>query len=35
MLLDAVVTAGGDPDKDADLLAYGGNAPMKALIEVE
>jgi hypothetical protein len=35
MLLDAVVTAGGDPDKDADLLAYGGNAPVKALIEVE
>ena len=33
MLLDAIITAGGDPDKDAELLARAGNAPTKALIE--
>jgi len=33
MLLDAIVTAGGDPDKDAELLARAGNPPSKALIE--
>jgi GTP:adenosylcobinamide-phosphate guanylyltransferase len=34
MMLDAVITAGGDPVKDADLLAYAGGAPNKALIEL-
>ena len=31
-MLDAVIMAGGDPDKDADLLAHAGNVPTKALI---
>jgi molybdopterin-guanine dinucleotide biosynthesis protein A len=34
MLLDAIVLAGGDPEKDADLLAYAGGAPCKALIKL-
>jgi len=34
MLLDAVIIAGGDPAKDAQLLAYGGDAPRKALIQL-
>ena len=32
MMLDAIIMAGGDPVKDADLLAYAGGAPSKALI---
>jgi molybdopterin-guanine dinucleotide biosynthesis protein A len=34
MYLDAVVLAGGDPEKDAELLAYAGGVPSKALIEL-
>jgi len=34
-MLDAVIMAGGDPEKDADLLAYAHNAPVKALIRHE
>ncbi len=34
MKLDAIITAGGDPDKDADLLAHAGGAPCKALIRL-
>jgi GTP:adenosylcobinamide-phosphate guanylyltransferase len=34
MLLDAIITAGGDPEKDAALLAHAGGAPCKALIEL-
>jgi molybdopterin-guanine dinucleotide biosynthesis protein A len=34
MDLDAVVLAGGDPEKDAELLAYAGDVPSKALIEL-
>lgn len=34
MLLDAIILAGGDPEKDADLLAYAGGAPCKALIKL-
>lgn len=34
MMLDAVIMSGGDPTKDADLLAYAGGAPNKALIEL-
>jgi GTP:adenosylcobinamide-phosphate guanylyltransferase len=34
MMLDAVIMAGGDPASDADLLAYAGGAPNKALIEL-
>ncbi len=32
MMFDAIVTAGGDPARDAELLAYVGGAPRKALI---
>jgi hypothetical protein len=34
-MLDAVITAGGDPDKDADLLAHAQHAPVKAMIRHE
>lgn len=34
-MLDAVITAGGDPEKDADLLAYAQGAPVKAMIRHE
>lgn len=34
MKLDAIITAGGDPKRDADLLTYAGNAPCKALIKL-
>ncbi len=34
MYLDAVVLAGGDPEKDAELLAYAGGVPSKALIDL-
>ena len=34
MQIDAIILAGGDPDKDAELLAYAGNAPRKALIRL-
>jgi molybdopterin-guanine dinucleotide biosynthesis protein A len=34
-MLDAIILAGGDPARDAELLAHaGGNAPCKALIEL-
>jgi CTP:molybdopterin cytidylyltransferase MocA len=32
--LDAIVLAGGDPARDADLLAYAGSAPRKPLIKL-
>jgi hypothetical protein len=35
MLLDAIITAGEDPGNDAELLAFAGGAPHKALIELE
>ena len=34
MQIDAVLAAGGDPSRDAELLAYAGNAPRKALIKL-
>jgi GTP:adenosylcobinamide-phosphate guanylyltransferase len=34
MLLDAILLAGGDPVRDAELLHYAGGAPRKALIEL-
>jgi molybdopterin-guanine dinucleotide biosynthesis protein A len=34
MQLDAIVLAGGDPDQDAELLAYAGGAPRKTLIKL-
>jgi GTP:adenosylcobinamide-phosphate guanylyltransferase len=34
MQLDAVIPAGGDPARDAELLAYAGGAPCKALIKL-
>lgn len=34
MMLDAIIIAGGDPEKDADLLAYTGSTLRKALIEL-
>lgn len=34
VLLDAVIMAGGDPQKDIELLQYAGGAPNKALIEL-
>jgi hypothetical protein len=34
MILDAVIAAGGDPEKDAELLAHAGGAPCKALIRL-
>jgi GTP:adenosylcobinamide-phosphate guanylyltransferase len=34
-MLDAVITAGSDPEKDADLLACAQNVPVKALIRHE
>lgn len=34
MQLDAVIPAGGDPTRDAELLAYAGGAPRKALIRL-
>ena len=34
MELDAIITAGGDPDKDAALLAHAGGVPCKALIKL-
>ena len=34
MVLDAVIIAGGDPGKDAQLLAHAGGAPCKALIQL-
>jgi GTP:adenosylcobinamide-phosphate guanylyltransferase len=34
MLLDAIVLAGGDPARDADLLVHAGGAPNKALIRL-
>jgi len=35
MLLDTIIAAGGDPSRDAELLALAGNAPAKALIEYD
>jgi molybdopterin-guanine dinucleotide biosynthesis protein A len=34
MQLDAIILAGGDPARDADLLAHAGGAPCKALIRL-
>jgi hypothetical protein len=34
MQLDAIILAGGDPARDADLLAHAGGAPCKALIQL-
>jgi molybdopterin-guanine dinucleotide biosynthesis protein A len=34
MQLDAIILAGGDPARDADLLAYAGGAPCKALMRL-
>jgi len=34
MLLDAIITVGGDPGKDAELLAHAGGVPCKALIKL-
>ena len=34
MQLDAIVLAGGDPEKDAELLAHAGGAPRKTLIRL-
>ena len=34
-MLDAIIAAGGDPEKDAALLAHAGNVPHKALIELD